>query len=219
MVTEVREIEQKALVVVASATQVKIVDSESYILAGEMWKRLADMEKEAHEHFDPVVKSTDKAHKDAVALRKKVLDPIEGAKTYVKSQMSAYDAEQERIRIATENRLREEARKREEDARINEAVAMEQEGNGILAEMILSEPVETPVVIVQKEVPKMAGGPVYRTVWDAEVTDLMALVKAVAAGQVSVNALLPNQTFLRQQAQSLKETFKVPGCKAYSRRV
>lgn len=219
MVTEVREVEQKAMAVVSQATQVKVVDTESYILAGETWKRLADMEKEAHEHFDPVVKSTDKAHKDAVALRKKVLDPIEQAKTNIKGLMSAYDAEQERIRQAEEARLREEARKREEDARINEAVAMEQEGNGILAEMILSEPVETPVVIVQKEVPKMAGGPVYRTVWDAEVTDLLALVKAVAAGQVSINALLPNQTFLRQQAQSLKETMKMPGVKAYSRRV
>ena len=255
MVTEVREVETKALSVVERAVAVKVTDPNSYIIAGEMWKHLAEMEKEAHAALDPVVDSAHRAHKEAVALRTRILAPITEAKGYTKGQMEAYDAEQERIRQAEEARLREEARRaeearkaaeleeakrirEEEEARLlAEAQKAEAEGNTVLAdaiievgvkqveemkaqeEVIAQEPIVAPVVIVEKAVPKVAGGPSYRTIWDAQVVDMMALVKAVASGTVSINALQVNQTFIRQQAMSLKETFRIPGCKAYSRRV
>jgi hypothetical protein len=47
----------------------------------------------------------------------------------------------------------------------------------------------------------------------------MALVKAVASGEVSINAILPNETFLRQQAESLKDTMNIPGVRSFSVRV
>jgi hypothetical protein len=255
MATEVRDVERKALSVVERAVAVKVTDPSSYIIAGEMWKHLADMEKEAHAALDPVVDAAHKAHKETVALRTRILAPITEAKSYTKGQMEAWDAEQERIRLAEERRLQEEARKteearkaadleearrirEEEEARLlAEAQKAEAEGNTVLAEAILEvgvrqteelkvqeqaiadEPVVAPIVIVEKAVPKVAGGPSYRTIWDAQVVDLMALVKAVAAGTVSINAIQANPTFLRQQAMSLKQTFSIPGCLAYSRRV
>lgn len=255
MVTEVRDVESKALTVVGRAVSIRVTDPDSYIMAAEMWKHLNAMEKEVHRELDPVVDAANKAHKEAVALRTKILTPITEAKTYTKGQTEAWDAEQERIRVAEERRLAEEARKAEEARRaaelaiaeaarkveearlMEEAQKAEAEGNKARAEAVLeeavtrveemkaeevaivSEPIETPVVILEKAVPKVAGGPSYRTIWDAQVTDLMALVKAVAAGQVSINALTANQTFLRQQAMSLKDTMRIPGVKAFSRRV
>lgn len=219
MVTEVRDVESKALTVVGRAVSIRVTDPDSYIMAAEMWKHLAEMEKEVHRELDPVVDAAHKAHKEAVALRTRILSPITEAKTYTKGQMEAYDAEQERIRLAEERRLAAEAKRAEEEARLSEAVELEQAGQKEEAEAVLAEPIVAPVVIVEKAVPKVAGGPSYRTIWDAQVVDLMALVKAVASGTVSINALQPNATFLRQQAMSLKETFKIPGCKAYSRRV
>jgi hypothetical protein len=219
MVTEVRDVESKALSVVERAVAVKVTDPNSYIIAGEMWKHLAEMEKEAKAALDPVVEAAFRSHKEAVALRTRILAPITEAKTYTKGQMEAWDAEQERIRLAEERRLAAEAKRAEEEARLSEAVELEQAGQKEEAEAVLAEPIVAPVVIVERAVPKVAGGPSYRTIWDAQVVDLMALVKAVASGTVSINALKADEVFLRRQAQSLKETFKVPGCKAYSRRV
>ncbi len=243
MVTEVRDVETKALVlqdipgiaaylehleeirskgepVVASAQMITaIADADAYIKANGIWKDLQSIDKDADEATENLCGLFNRLHKATTKLRNDLRNPFQSEAKRVKGLMSDYDAEQERIRQAEERRLAEEARKAEEDARLAEAVELETNGHKEEAEAVIAEPVEAPVVIVEKTVPKVAGGPSYRTIWDAQVVDLMALVKAVAAGQVSINALTPNQTFLRQQAMSLKETFKVPGVKAYSRRV
>jgi hypothetical protein len=279
VVTEVRDVESKALVlqdipgiaaylehleairsrgepVVASAQMITaIADADAYIKANGIWKDLQSVDKDADEATENLCGLFNRLHKATTKLRNDLRNPFQSEAKRVKGLMSDYDAEQERIRQAEERRLAEEARRAEEarkaaeleearriraeeEARLlAEAQKAEAEGNKVLADAILEvgvkqveelkvqeeiiaqEPVEAPVVIVEKSVPKVAGGPSYRTIWDAQVVDLMALVKAVAAGTVSINALQANQTFLRQQAMSLKDTFKVPGCKAYSRRV
>jgi len=145
-------------------------------------------------------------------------------------------AEEEARRKAEQERLEAE-RKAEEDRLLAEAVAAEARGdketadaltaaavesseqiNEVIAS-VAAEPIYVPPVVVPKTVPKMQGGPVYRTVWNAEVTDLKALCMAVATGKVSINAILPNETFLRQQAISLRNTMNIPGVRAYEKRV
>ena len=156
-------------------------------------------------------------------------------------------AEEERLRKIEEERIAEERRKEqerleaerkaEEERLLAEAVAAEERGDKETADILTEatattsenirqeaaalaqEPIYVPPVVVPKAVPKMAGGPVYRTVWNAEVTDLKALCMAVATGKVSINAILPNETFLRQQAVSLKNTMNIPGVRAYEKRV
>ena len=59
------------------------------------------------------------------------------------------------------------------------------------------------------------GGISMRETWAAEVTDLMQLVRAVAAGTVPINALMANMVFLGQQARSLKQAMRYPGVRAY----
>jgi uncharacterized membrane protein YqiK len=174
------DIEQKAALVVQEARIIRIVDPESYVTAGEVWKRLGVVEKEAHEKFDPVVKSTDKAHKDAVALRKKVIEPIENFKNIIKSAMSKYDEEQERIRVAEQARLQkmadeaeaarratelkslEEARKLEEARLLEEARKAEAEGNKAKAEAILEVGVKQ-VEELKAEEKAVAQEPVVQT--------------------------------------------------------
>lgn len=50
--------------------------------------------------------------------------------------------------------------------------------------------------------------------WRAEVVDLLALVKAVAEGQVPVEALQPNAAFLDGHAARDREALAVPGVRA-----
>ena len=50
-----------------------------------------------------------------------------------------------------------------------------------------------------------------REVWSCNVTDLKALVEAVAKGRVPLMALQANTVFLGQQARSMKGELRYPG--------
>jgi hypothetical protein len=222
------EVETKALDIVGQAKAVKVTDQGSYLLAGLLWKEIGDMMKEVKDTFDPICEAAHRAHKAATEKRAKYLDPLAAAQKSVKALMSAWDAEQERIRREEQRRLEEEARKAAEEQALLDAIAAEEEAkrNGATAEeaareaeAVISEPVHVPPVVLPKATPKLAGGPVYRIIWRAEVTDMKALISAVARGAVSINAVLPNDAFLRQQAESLKETADIPGVRVYSQRV
>ncbi|MFA5323170.1 MAG: hypothetical protein WC373_10910 [Smithella sp.] len=169
--------------------------------------------------------------------------------------MSQYDAAQEAIRKAEEDRLRkieearlaeerrveqerlESERKAEEDRLLAEAVAAEQRGDTETAEALTAaaeesnaqineiaaavaqEPIYVPPVVVSKTVPKMAGGPVYREVWSAEIVDIKSLCMAVATGKASTECVTGNMVALNRMAVALKGTLNIPGVRAYSRRV
>lgn len=249
------EVEEKALSIVDQAKAVKVIDSETYTAAGIMWKSIGDMIKEVKDTFDPICEAAHKAHKAATEKRSKYLDPLTSAQKSVKQLMSAYDAEQERIRKAEEDRLRKIAeddererrrveqerldaeRKAEEDRLLAEAQAAKDRGDNETAELLTNAAVETseaikeqsaaiaqePIyvapVVVPKTTPKMAGGPVYREVWAAEVTDIKALCLAVATGKASPECVTGNMVALNRMAVALKGTMNIPGVKAYSKRV
>jgi len=252
---ETIEVEEKALSIVDQAKAVVVKDSQTYTAAGMLWKSIGDMIKEVKDTFDPICEAAHKAHKAATEKRSKYLDPLTSAQKSVKALMSAYDAEQERIRKAEEERLaaiaraEEEARRKaeldrleaerkaEEDRLLAEAQAAKDRGDNETAELLTNAAVETseaikeqsaaiaqePIyvapVVVPKTTPKMAGGPVYREVWAAQVTDIKALCLAVATGKASPESVTANMPVLNKLAVALKGTMNIPGVKAYSKRV
>ena len=54
-----------------------------------------------------------------------------------------------------------------------------------------------------------------RVTWSAEVFDLMALVKAVAAGTVPLAAIEANTSYLNKRAQLEHEALSIPGVKSH----
>ena len=72
-----------------------------------------------------------------------------------------------------------------------------------------------PAEVVTPETPKVEGV-AYRTTWTAEVYDLPALVKSVAAGQHGHELLEPNMRVLHVLARAQKEEFSIPGVRAVS---
>lgn len=253
---ETEEVETKALSIVDQAKAVKVTDSQTYTAAGMLWKSIGEMIKEVKDTFDPICEAANKAHKAATAKRAQYLDPLTAAQRSVKSLMSAYDAEQERIRKAEEDRLRkieeeriaaerkaeqerlEAERKAEEERLLAEAIAADERGDKDTAEILTEaaaatsenirqeaaalaqEPIYVPpVVVVPKSIPKMAGGPIYREVWSAEITDIKALCMAVATGKASPECVTANMPVLNKMAVALKNTLNVPGVRAYSKRV
>ena len=63
-----------------------------------------------------------------------------------------------------------------------------------------------------------APGISYRTTWYAEVSDPMALVKAISEGSIPINAISPNMPVLHSMAKNFKTGLNWPGVTVKSRR-
>jgi hypothetical protein len=204
------EIEVKALSIVDQAKAVKVVDIESYKYAGELWKSIGDMIKEVKATFDPICEAANKAHKAATAKRASFLDPLESVYRSVKRLMSDYDAEQERIRREAEEKLREQARKEEEERRLKEAIALEESGQKEVAEAVMETPVYVAPVVIPKAVPKMEGGPVFRTVWKFRIVNQNIIPRQyLKVDEVAIGGVV----------RALKGQTNIPGIEPYEERV
>jgi hypothetical protein len=86
-----------------------------------------------------------------------------------------------------------------------EALAMKQEAAAL-------EKTPAPIVKTFDDVEPTTTSPLTTvTTYSAKVIDIYLLAKAVLDREVSHLALRPNQTWLNQQARSMKEAFKVDG--------
>jgi hypothetical protein len=134
------------------------------------------------------------------------------------------------VRLEAERKAAEEsARKAAEEARKEAealaAAAAEAEAKGDIlgAQEAAQEAIAaaqaaesiTHMAPVPVAAPAKLAGVSTREDWKAEVTDLLALVKAVAAGEASIELLEANQKVINQRAKALKAEFKVPGIRAY----
>ena len=234
---------QEALTWPERATSLAITTPDTYVAAGEMLKGIKALRAKIAETFEPHIKRAFEAHRALVAERRAAEDPLTSAEGVIKGKLVAYDTEQERLRRIEEARVREEARRQEEIRRLEEAAELERQSReraaqaALLvddeierqiaqqeaaelqtqAEATIAEPVEAPVVFVPKATPKVAGI-VYRETWSAQVVDLMALVRHVAAHPEHANLLTPNTTALNGLARSLRQSMAIPGVKAVATR-
>jgi hypothetical protein len=209
-VVETGEVESKALSIVEQAKGIAIIDADSYVAAGTIWKGIRDMMNEISETFDPIIQQQHKAHKMAIEKKNKFFIPLENAAKAVKKLMANYDQEQEKKRLLEQRRLEEEARKKEEDMRLEEAILAEAMGDTEGAKEILDEPVFVPPVVVAKETPKIQGGPVSRTIYKFRITD---------ASLIPRQFLIPDMVAIGGVVRSLKEKASIPGIEVYEDKV
>lgn len=217
-VISTQEIEERTESLKEVTAQFRITDQESYIIACGHLGELKGLLKRAHDDLDPVVNSTNIAHKNACTLRNKICNPIETMIEIVGGAISKWNLAQEAKRKAQELELQRIAAQQEETRRLNEAAALEAAGQHDEAAEVLETPAPVPSVILPPAVPKVQGVS-FRDDWFATVTDLKKLVKSVAAGKVPITAIQPNQTFLNQQARALKSLMKYPGVTANYRKI
>ena len=243
---ETAPVEEKALSIVDQAKAVKVTDAATYTAAGILWKSIGDMIKEVKDTFDPICDKLHIAHREATAKRAKFLDPLTAAQKSVKGLMSAYDAEQERLRREEQARLEaiaraeEEARRKAEAERIEAerkaeeerlmAAAQAAEAAGdkqtadALAEAaievteaakeevaaVVSEPVTVAPVVLPKATPKLAGGPVYRTIWKFRIINVNLIPRQY---------MVPDEKAIGGVIRSSQGKISIPGVTAYEERV
>ena len=137
------------------------------------------------------------------------LAALEEAERYLKNALHDYRREQEIKR----QREEAEARAAAEAERKRLLAEAEQAEDHHEADALIEEAALVPDPHIAPETPKVQGIHTMTT-WGAEVTDKMALIKAVAAGKVPEAALDVNMKLLNQQAKSLREQLSWPGVRA-----
>ena len=204
------EVTQEVATIEDQAKALKVIDAESYVAAGELWKSIKALRKKVADTFDDLIQAAHLAHKKAVEKKKMHDNPLDAAERIVKTAMSNYDLEQERIRKAEEDRLREIERKAEEERRLQEAILLEADGQKEVAEAVMEAPVYVAPVVIPKATPKLQGGPVFQTRWDFEIIDV---------NQIPRQYMIPDQVKIRQIVTALKSQANIPGVRAYEKRV
>jgi hypothetical protein len=248
---------------VDQAKTIKVVDSVSYVRAGDLRSLWMAKSKAMFVLLNPACQESDRLHKKLVKDRDEITGPYDNAAKLAKAELMRYDDEAERKRQEEQRRLEAEvrcqeeerrqtalkqaqdeaqrqmdARKREEDERIVLAQTLQDAGATEAAEVVLQDaaivaPVDTsaitdamaelnkPIevnVVAPLDKPKITGYS-KRKIWSAVVKDRKAYLAGLVAGTIPDLAWEPNETFLREQAGSLKEALVWPGVTVSSREV
>ena len=185
---EIAVIEEKALSVPDQATAIAIQDDGSYTKAGELLLTIKDLRKEISTTFGPIITKAHEAHKEAIAQRNKVDEPLVKAEYIIKPKMATYIREQERK--VEEERIRREAEARsvEQEQKLAEAVAAEEGGDTQEAEAILNDPTPAPAFVdPTPAVPKVSG--------ISSKKDYDFSIKN--PGQIRRNYMMPNEKAIR----------------------
>lgn len=218
LVPQEDEVTREVATVETQAKELKVVDAASYIAAGELWKAIKALRAKIKDTFGPIKEAANKAHKMAVAKEKEVDAPLEAAERIVKRGMSEYDQIQEVLRQAEQRRLEEIARKAAEEQALMDAIQAEEQAkrNGATkaeaaqeAAAIIDTPVYVPPVVLPKTTPKMAGGPVYRTVWKFRIKN---------AALIPRQYLIPDEVRIGQIVRADKKETNIPGVEVYEER-
>lgn len=176
----------------------------------ELARGLKTIAEEIAETFGPAKKAAHAAHREICASESRYAKPVEEARRRCATLLATWTTEQERIRQAEITRLAEEARKREEEERLSRAIEAEASGNREEATAILDAPASPVAIIPPPAVAKPAGVSV-RSIWRGQVTDLAALVLAVAAKRVPLDVLAVDWESLGRYARAYKGAAEWPG--------
>lgn len=121
-----------------AANDLAISTSKDYEKAGAFGRELKRLAEQVKTYWKIPKDLAHKAHADICSKEKAMLAPIENAEKVLKTKMSAYNVEQERIRRDAEEAARKAAREAAE-RKLEEAIALSDSGNDDEAEMAFEE--------------------------------------------------------------------------------
>lgn len=203
-------IETTALSRIDQARQLRVRDETDYASAGDFLLALRGLRRSIDDTFDAPIAAAHAAHRAAIAAKKKHADKVDEAERIVKREMGRFLKDQEDRRLAHETALEARAQAEAEARRAQEVERLAAAGETVAAAAVAAEPLEVPAVFVPPSVPHVSGISARKT-YRAVVTDLLALVAAVASRRVPKEALLANQPFLNAQARDQKQALGWPG--------
>lgn len=217
VIEQERELKEQALTVIERAKIVKITDQPSYDSATSLLlNEIIPFRKKWKDYWETLRVPAYKAYQGILDKFKEGDAPAEAAERQVKAEIRRWDDEQERIQQELQRKAQAEAERQAEEERLRAAIVAEESGAN---EQEVAAIVDAPVAVVAAPVaPTYAkvSGISKRDNWKAKVTDLKALVKAVAAGKVPIEYILPNEQALNARAKADKQTLNIPGVVAWN---
>lgn len=213
---EQKEVFQKEVQPIVNYANVLVIkSSEDSIGAQSTLKELKRRRAAIHEKFDPPVRAAHTAWKAAKDLYNFFVNPFDQAEVIIKRKVVTFE-EQERRKREEEARLaeakRQEAERKEREKLEAQAKAAEEKGKTEKAEA-LREKAETVTVAPSftPPPPPQVKGTAFKKTWRATVTDKMALIREVAAGNLPHTVLDVNPSVLNGLAKTWKDTRKFGG--------
>ena len=187
---------------------VLITDDEMYQTGANQLKLVKAKKKEITDSRLAITRPMDAAKKAVMEFFAKPLNFLAEAEKLINSRMVEYVDQKEAVRKAEEDeRIRleaEDAKQKEEEAK-----QAEKEGDKEVAEEIRQQPAA--IIPRARTTKPVATGAHVRETWSAEVTDKMALIKAVVLRQAPADLIDINMVKLNQMARAMKEDLKYPG--------
>lgn len=235
----------KARAALDGATDLVIDSPTMFELASDDLKGIKALQKEVEEKRTSITGPLNQAVKAVNDLFRAPKDYLDKAESTLKRAMVTWTTEQERIAAearreaeaaaraererlaAIEREQQEAARKAQEEAQAAAAAGDKEAAARAMAqaqaaqEQAAMAAVTANVVTVAPavEAPAKVSGISGRMSFSAEVTDLMELVKAVAAGTAPIEAIQADAKFLGAQARAFKKTGQLyPGVMAVAER-
>lgn len=198
---------REAELALAWARQFPITSPESYACAAEERKSIKRQWKALEELRKKTLKPFDDGRKGVQALFTPALDALKEADDIVERGMLDYRAAEQRA--AQEAARAEAERLRQEQEAL--ATMAEQCGDPETAEDLRGQPVHVPVAA-----PVAAEGTWTTTRWHAELTDIVALCKAVADDPSLAELVQLNQPAANRLASALRDAVSYPGLRFVS---
>lgn len=194
-----------------------ITTQEEYVVVIDKLKEARGVRAGINAEFDELITTANKAHKAALALKKKVDTPWAAADTILTKLSNDWNLERERARLANEERIRQENERRilaaGEEERLRIATELSERGDLDGAAEAMDQPIAVPMMSVKVEstVPKMDGVS-NRKNYHAQVVNRRQLLMSVLAGTTPWEAITENMTFLNAQARTFKREGEIyPG--------
>jgi len=195
------------------ADALAVVNQETHARALEMVGQIARVEREVVDLFAEPKRAAHAAHKAITEAEKKLLTPLQSARSLISGKCDTYEREQRRLAQAEQARLEREAREREEQKRLEDSVLAQEAGEADEAQSILASPIIVPAVHVAPAVAAVEGVGT-QTRWSAEVVSLWDLVRFVAEHPEWISLLKASDPDLNRLAVTQRQNMNIPGVRA-----
>uniref|UniRef100_A0A6M3JTT7 Uncharacterized protein n=1 Tax=viral metagenome TaxID=1070528 RepID=A0A6M3JTT7_9ZZZZ len=206
---DAEQVAKESTDLVVRCQNIVITNQEQYNDSAKLLDLIKEQKEKIGLAYDSIVEKAHEAHKEAVAKRKKYLDPLETAKGIINKLMLSYKDEQERKAQEEQIRLQKIAEKAAEEelkkleAKIERAKASGKEEKAEELETQKENIIPIIVPVIAPAINRPTGIS-YRDNWCAEIVDLNLVPREY---------LIANMAMLNGMAKSTKGSAKISGVK------
>ncbi len=198
---EIEQVAETSLTLIEQANSIIVCDATSYSFAGNFIAGCKELIAEIEAAHEKAIQSAHKAHKEAIALRDRDLEPVETAMQQVASVALMWKTEQDRLAKAEQERQYQERTKAEQERQLKEAEILEKFGDTEGAQRALDMAViPARPTKFESPAPKIDGLATRKT-WKARI---------VNPHQVNRQFCLPDQTLCNRAVQSFMQFNRNP---------